>query len=253
MFAIILSAIGGLVFGSFANVVIYRVPERLSIVRPASRCPRCETPIRRRDNIPIVSWLLLKGRCRECGAPIPLRYPIVELAMGGAWALTAARLDATDLIAYLPLAWVLIVLSAIDIDHKLLPNRIVLPSIAVFAALSLITAALGPGLEAWVRGLVGGVVGFIGLLIMALISPRGMGMGDVKLAGLLGMALAYLSWDAVFIGFFLAFLSGALGGLALVLARRGGMKSQIPFGPYLALGTMLGVWFSEPIARAWLG
>jgi leader peptidase (prepilin peptidase)/N-methyltransferase len=250
---IALAGAGGLILGSFANVVIHRVPRDESIVRPGSRCPSCATPISARDNVPVVSWLLLRGRCRFCRARIGVRYPLVELVTGALFALAAARLPATDLIAYLPLMWVLVVLSGIDIDHKLLPNRIVLPSVVVFLALLAICAPLGPGWGAWFRALGGGGAAFAGLLIVALISPKGMGMGDVKLSALLGAGLGYRSWATVFVGYFLAFLAGALGGIMLILARRGGMKSQIPFGPYLALGTVLGVLWGPQIARVWLG
>lgn len=250
---IALAAVAGLAFGSFANVVIHRVPLNESVRAPRSRCPSCRTPIAARDNIPVLSWVLLGGRCRSCRARISVRYPVVELLTGALFGLAAWRLPAWDLVAYLPLIWVLVVLSGIDIDHKLLPNRIVLPSIAAFAGLLAISAAVGPGVGAWARALAAGAAGFGALFVLALIAPRGMGMGDVKLAALLGTALGYLSWPQVFIGFFLAFTAGAVGGILLILARRGGMKSEIPFGPYLALGTILAVLWGEPLRRVWLG
>ena len=253
MTGIILAGLGGLVLGSFANVVIHRVPRNESIVRPGSRCPHCGAAIRPHDNVPVASWVLLRGRCRGCGHHISVRYPLIELLTGVVFALTAWRVaESTDLIAYLPLAWVLIVLSGIDIDHKLLPNRIVVPAGGAMVGLLGVAAALGPGAGAWVRALAGGAAAFGGFLVMALISPRGMGMGDVKLSAVLGLALAYLGWDHLFIGIFLAFLAGALGGLIVVALRKGGMKTEIPFGPYLAIGTMLAVLWGEPIARAWL-
>ena len=254
MIGIVAAAVGGAILGSFANVVIYRVPRRESIVRPGSRCPSCGTALGAADNVPILSWVFLRGRCRHCGARISVRYPLVEIVTAGLFAAGAARIEpATDLIAYLPLFWVLVVLSAIDIDSKLLPNRIVVPSIGVMAVLLGSAAALGPGGGAWLRALGGGAAAFAGMLVIALISPRGMGMGDVKLAAVLGMALGYLGWAEIFVGFFLSFLAGAVGGILLILARRGGMKSEIPFGPYLALGTVLAILWGEGLANAWLG
>src|SRR5207245_2914009 len=128
---ILLAVLGGLVFGSFANVVVHRVPLKQSIVRPGSRCPSCGVEVRTRDNIPVVSWLLLRGRCRKCGARISARYPAIEILTAVLFGLAAWRIrPATDLIAYVPLLWVLVVLSFIDLEHKLLPNRIVIPALA---------------------------------------------------------------------------------------------------------------------------
>lgn len=250
---VLLAGAGGLLVGSFANVVIYRVPARISIVRPASRCRACETPLRPRDNIPVVSWLLLRGRCRTCRTRVSVRYPLVEVLTAGLFALTAWRLEPVELIAFLPVMWVLIVLSFIDIDHKLLPNRIVLPSVVTFAALlGVVVAIQGTG-SAWMRAMAGGAAAFAVLLVIALIYPRGMGMGDVKLAALLGAALGYFGWAEIYVGFFLSFVIGAAGGLLLVAAKRGGMKSEIPFGPYLAMGTVIGILWGPQIANAWLG
>lgn len=250
---IAIAAVAGALFGSFANVMIHRVPRRESVVRPASRCPSCETPIAPRDNVPILSWLLLRGRCRHCRARISVRYPIVEALTAGLFGLAAARLEPADLIAFLPLFWVLVVLSGIDIDHKLLPNRIVLPATAVMTVLLLGAALAGPGIGAWVRALVAGAASFAGFLVIALISPKGMGMGDVKLSAVLGMGLGYFGYARVFVGFFIAFLLGAVGGILLILARRGGMKSEIPFGPYLAAGTVIGILWGAGLTAAWLG
>lgn len=243
----------GAVFGSFANVVVHRVPLKQSIVRPPSRCPSCGVTLRARDNIPVVSWVLLRGKCRNCGARISPRYPSIEILTAALFGLAAWRIrPSTDLIAYLPLLWVLVVLSFIDLEHKLLPNRIVLPSFVAGVVLLGVTAALGPGLGAWVRALLGAAAAFATFFVIALISPRGMGMGDVKLSAVLGLALAYLSWSRLLVGFFISFLAGAVGGIALIAARRAGMKSEVPFGPYLALGTIVTVLFGGPIVHAWL-
>lgn len=253
-----LAGLAGLVLGSFANVVVHRVPRRESLVRPPSRCPACETPISPRDNVPVLSWILLRGRCRHCGARIAWRYPAVELLTGALFALAVLRLPQEaghtrwDLLPYVPLMFVLVVLSFIDLEHKILPNRIVLPALALEAALFGAASVAGPGLDAWLGALAGGAGGFGFFLLLAIVSPRGMGMGDVKLSALLGLALGYLGWERVFVGFFLAFVAGALFGIGLMLVRRAGRKSQVPFGPWLALGAVVAVLWGGPVADAWL-
>jgi len=250
---VIAAVVVGCTFGSFANVVIYRVPLKLSVVRPRSRCPHCGHEIGALENIPIISWVVLRGRCRSCAAPISFRYPLVEALTGALFGLVAWRLPRhTDLVAYLPLVWVLVVLAFIDAEHKILPNRIVLPSVVAGVALFGIAAALGPGVDAWLRALAGGAIGFGFMLLLALIAPRGMGMGDVKLSALLGMALGYLGWGRIFAGFFFAFVIGAVGGLAIIAIRGGGRKTQVPFGPSLAAGTIVAVLFGAQIQRIWL-
>ena len=251
---VILAVVMGLAFGSFANVVVHRVPLKQSIVKPASRCPSCGVELRARDNIPVISWLLLRGKCHNCGARISPRYPAIEILTSVLFGLAAWRIrPSTDLIAYLPLLWVLVVLSFIDLEHKLLPNRIVVPSFIAGVVLLGIAVAVGPpGLGAWVRALSGAAAGFGTFFILALISPRGMGMGDVKLSAVLGLALAYLGWPRLLVGFFISFAAGAVGGILLIAARRAGMKSEVPFGPYLALGTIVTVLFGGPIVHAWL-
>jgi leader peptidase (prepilin peptidase)/N-methyltransferase len=250
--AVIFSAFAGLAFGSFGNVVIYRVPRKESVVRPASHCPSCDTPLGMRENIPLYSWIVQRGRCRHCRAQIPPRYLFVEALTAGLFGLTALSVDRrTDLIAFLPLVWVLVVLSFIDLEHKKLPNRIVLPATVVEMGLLLVAALLGPGLHAWTRALVAGAGAFAFFFALALIAPAGMGMGDVKLSAMLGMALGYLGpWQRVVIGFFAAFLLGAVVGVVLMAARRAGRKSQIPFGPYMAAGTLIGIFWGAPLVRA---
>ena len=210
----------GLALGSFANVVIHRVPRGESIVRPASRCPSCGQPVAWRDNLPLVGWLLLRGRCRHCRAPISARYPLVELGMGLLWFLVSLRLVAAGLgwagPAYLALAFLCVVLAVIDASTRLLPNRITYPAFPIMLGL-LLVASVGVGdLGRLARGLLAALAVGAFFLLLALISPRGMGLGDVKLAPTLGLALGWLSWGAVAFGVFAGFL---LGGVAAWYAR----------------------------------
>jgi leader peptidase (prepilin peptidase) / N-methyltransferase len=251
-----LAGLLGLVAGSFANVVIHRVPRRESLVQPGSRCPACAAPVAWRDNLPLLGWLLLRGRCRSCRAPISIRYPLVELAMGLLWFVVALRLAGEGLgwaiPAYLALAFVCLVLAVIDAATRLLPNRITYPAFPVVAAL-LLVASVGLGdLGRFDRSLLAAaaVGGFF--LVLALLSPRGMGLGDVKLAPTLGLALGWLSWGAMAVGVFGAFLLGGLAGLAGMLALGLSRKSLLPFGPWLVAGAMLGVLAGGEVAD-WYG
>jgi leader peptidase (prepilin peptidase)/N-methyltransferase len=251
-----LAGLLGLAAGSFANVVIHRVPRRESVVRAGSRCPACGAPVAWRDSLPLLGWLLLRGRCRCCRAPIPLRYPLVELAMGLLWFAVALRLAGAGLgwavPAYLALAFVCLVLAVIDADTRLLPNRITYPAFPVVAGL-LLVASLGLGdLGRLGRGLLAAaaVGGFF--LVLALISPRSMGLGDVKLAPTLGLALGWLSWGTVAVGVFAAFLLGGLAGLTGIVALGLSRKSLLPFGPWLVAGALLGVLAGGELA-GWYG
>ncbi|MGH2786143.1 MAG: prepilin peptidase [Actinomycetota bacterium] len=257
--AVVLAGVGGLIFGSFLNVVVHRVPRKESIVRPASRCPSCGHELSPADNIPVFSWILLRGRCRYCRAPISIRYPAAELLTASIWMVAVARRDQLappgtpadaigwQLLGFLPFLWVLVALSLIDLEHKILPNKIVYPSVLVAIPLLGLTAALGPGLDPWVRALLGGLAGAGGFLIVALISPAGMGMGDVKLAGLIGLFLGYLGWGRLLLAFFASFALGAIVGIALMIVGRAGRKTAIPFGPFMALGAIISALVGETL------
>lgn len=251
---VILAVFGGLAFGSFTGVVVARVPAKESLVRPRSRCTNCGHELAVADNIPVVSWLMLKGRCRYCGARISARYPAGEALTAAVWAVAVVRLGVSwDLLAFLPFLWVLIALSLIDLETKLLPNRIVYPSVIAGVVLVGIAAAAGPGLDAWLRALAAMTVSALGFFVVALISPKGMGMGDVKLSALIGLCLGYISWGRVFLGFFLAFLAGAVIGIGLMLVGKAGRKTAIPFGPFMGLGAIIATLYGEPILRFWRG
>jgi leader peptidase (prepilin peptidase) / N-methyltransferase len=224
----------GAVVGSFLNVVIHRVPMKRSLVRPGSRCPSCMSPIAAYDNVPVVSWLLLRGRCRHCDARISPRYPAVELLTALAFvAVVAVRGFDDDLLLELPFVACLIALAGIDLDHKLLPNRIVYP----MAAYGLVATAIVDTNDL-VEHLVAGASGFLFLFIAVLAYPRGMGMGDVKLAGAMGLYLGLSIVPAMLI----AFLTGSVVGLAM-MAREGAQarKKAVPFGVFLALGGIVGI------------
>ncbi|MDQ1514402.1 MAG: leader peptidase (prepilin peptidase) / N-methyltransferase [Actinomycetota bacterium] len=251
---VLMCGLFGLIIGSFLNVVIWRVPRKLSVVRPPSHCPQCETPIRPIDNIPVVAWLALRGKCRHCGNPIPVRYPLVEAGCGVLFAAVAARFGSSwALPAFLVLTAALLAISIIDLEHFIVPDRITAPlTVSALALLGLAAAADGDGWR-YGRVLLGGLAFFAFLLLLNLLYPRGMGMGDVKLSFSLGLYLGWLGWGQVFLGGFLAFLLGALVGVGLIATGVKGRKDFVPFGPFLAAGTMIVLLWGEPILRWYTG
>jgi leader peptidase (prepilin peptidase)/N-methyltransferase len=250
----VLVALLGLAVGSFLNVVISRVPAGESVVRPASRCPGCGSAIRAWQNVPVLSWVALRGRCASCREPISLQYPAVELLTAAAFVLVVVRLDwSWSIPAYLYLAAIGIALLVIDLQTHRLPNAIVLPSYPVLAVL-LGLASWGAGdLGSFVRALIGGAILFGAYFAMALAYPGGMGFGDVKLAGLLGAGLAFLGWGELAVGGFAAFLLGGVFSIGLLLVGRAGRKSGIPFGPWMIAGAALGLAAGGALFDAYLG
>jgi leader peptidase (prepilin peptidase) / N-methyltransferase len=231
---IVVAGLFGGVIGSFLNVVAHRVPRGESLVSPGSHCPACDAPVKPYDNIPVVSWLLLRGRCRNCGTRISPRYPLVELATAVTFAaVVAARGFDDDLVLELPFVAALIALAAIDLDVKLLPNKIVYP-LAVYGVIATVLVDRDDLPE----NLIAGAAAFAFLLAAVVAYPRGMGMGDVKLAGAMGLYLGL----SVIPALLAAFLSGSLVGV-IILAREGaaGRKKAVPFGIFLALGGVVGV------------
>ena len=229
-----MAAVLGAVIGSFLNVVIHRVPAGESLVSPGSRCPECGTPVRPWDNVPVLSWLLLRGRCRACGARISRRYPLVELLTAVAFAaVVAVRGFDEDLVLELPFVAALIALAAIDLDHRILPNKIVYP-MAAWGVIATVLVDRDDLLE----NLAAGAGAFAFLFIAVLAYPRGMGMGDVKLGGAMGLYLGLSVIPALLV----AFLSGSVVGLGMI-AREGASarKKAVPFGVFLALGGIVGV------------
>lgn len=246
------AAVLGLIIGSFLNVVVWRVPRGESLVRPPSHCPRCDAPIAPRDNIPVLSWLLLRGKCRHCGEPISPRYPLVELLTGAVFGGLAARVGLHwALPAFLYFGAICVALALIDLDHKRLPNAITLPSYVVGLVLLGGATLLDHEPHRMVRVLAGMAALYAFYFLLVLIYPKGMGWGDVKLSGVLGMYLAYLGVAPLVVGGILGFaFGGVFGALALVLGKAT-RKTMLPYGPFMIAGALVGVWWGQAIADAY--
>jgi leader peptidase (prepilin peptidase) / N-methyltransferase len=244
--AIALAAVGGLLVGSFLNVVAYRLPRGESLVHPRSRCPSCGTQLRAVDNIPVVSWLALRGRCHHCGAPVSARYPLVELATGALYAaVVATQDDGARIVLGLLLVTALVPITLIDLDYRIIPNRITGP-----AAIAALVAIAVLDTDFLVEALLGAVAGGGFFFIAAVLYPRGMGMGDVKLAGVLGLYLGRAVAPAILI----ALIVGVIVGAAII-ARKGaveGRKTAVPFGPFLALGGIVAFFVGNELVDAYL-
>lgn len=238
-------AVFGLVIGSFLNVCIARLPERRSLWRPGSACPVCGTPIRWYDNIPVLSFVVLRGRCRACGNAIAWRYPLVEIVTSGLFALTYLRFGWT---AQLPVALVLIsaliVITGIDLVHQIIPDLLTLPGILLGFLANFATARVG-----WLESLLGILVGGGTFFVIILASNGGMGGGDMKLGAMLG---AFLGWKITLVSLLIAVLAGGLVAVVLLLMRTRGRKDPVPFGPFLALGGTAGLFWGETLLACYL-
>jgi leader peptidase (prepilin peptidase)/N-methyltransferase len=245
--ALLPAAAFGLLIGSFLNVVAYRLPRGESLAHPGSHCPWCDAPVSPRDNIPVLSWLLLRGRCRGCSEPIARRYPIVEALTAVLFvAVAVVRADdAALLVLGLVLVAFLVPIAIIDLDHRIIPNRLTAPAALLAVALG---TALDPGGE--VERLVAGAVAGGVLLLPSLLHPSGMGMGDAKLVGVLGLYLG----RGVGPAFLVAFAVGTAVGVAIML-RKGmtaGRKTAVPFGPFLAFGGLVGLLAGDELVQLYL-
>jgi leader peptidase (prepilin peptidase)/N-methyltransferase len=244
--AIVLAALGGLIIGSFLNVVAYRLPRGESLAHPPSRCPSCEAPVKPYDNIPVLSWLLLRGRCRNCKAPISARYPIVEALTGALWALVmwARWDDASGIALGIVLVTIVIPIAIIDFEHRIIPNRITGP-----AAVVAIAIGLALDMDFVVEQLIAGAAAGGFFLLAAIAYPRGMGMGDVKLAGVMGLYLGRAVGLAVLIGL----VAGVVVGAAIIarLGTKEGRKTAVPFGPFLALGAVIAIFAGDAVADSY--
>lgn len=249
-----LSALVGLVVGSVLSVVIERVPAKIPLLSPGPRCEKCAAAVSLRDGVPVVSWLLLRGRCRNCSERISIRYPAVEALTAALFVAVALRFGVRPVVlAYWLFAGTLVTVSAIDLEHFIVPNHIVYPVLAatipLFGVLSLVDGAP----IALARAAVGGAIGFGALLVIHLVQPRGMGFGDVRLAGVIGIYLGWLSIGDVALGLVLGFCLAAVLGIALLAAGKAGRKARVPFAPFLALGAMIVVLWGGPILSLWNG
>ncbi len=242
----------GAVIGSFLNVVIYRIPrgddwrsQLRSLAWPGSHCTGCEQPLKWYDNIPLASYALLRGRCRNCGERIPVRYPLVEFGNAALYALAGWYFGPEPLLLpALLFISLLIAVFFIDLEHYIIPNVIVLPAAVIGLAA---TIAIEP--SRWLEILVAGGASAAFFFLIAFIKPGGMGMGDVKLAGMMGFYLG----KAVLVALFLGFLLGAIVGVGLMVAGRKGRKSRVPFGPFLAVGGLIALFVGENLLDLYLG
>jgi len=272
IFLVVIAGVFGLLIGSFLNVVAYRVPAKVSLMRE-SRCPHCDAKIKPWHNVPVLGWMVLGGKCANCKAPISPRYPIVEAVTGIAFAVitwvglispevlgvsspsfvgrstTEGIALALVILAFLYFAAISIVLTLIDLDTHRLPNSIVLPSYLVSGILLTIAAALLGDWGSLLRAAIGMAAMYLFYALLRLARPGGMGGGDVKLAGVIGIYLGWIGWGALAVGAFAAFLYGGVFGIALVLLRRAGRKTAIPFGPWMILGAWTGVFAGEAVGR----
>jgi leader peptidase (prepilin peptidase)/N-methyltransferase len=257
----------GMVIGSFLNVVVYRLPQGMSLSTPASSCPKCGSSIKAYDNIPVLSWMMLRGKCRNCHVGISARYPLVELGtaaffvvvgfyFAGSIAVTqpgrVAIANGVSLVAFLYLGAISVALAIIDVETHTLPNRIVMPAYIVGAALLTGSSIISGDFAPLLRAGIGLAALWAAYALMRIAYPKGMGFGDVKLAGVLGLYLGWSGWGALVVGSFGAFVLGGVFGIGVILLRRGTRKSGIPFGPWMLAGAWLGILFGNTIATGYL-
>lgn len=244
----------GLVMGSFANVVAYRVPRRISLGVSRSRCPTCLHTLTWWENIPLLSYLLLAGKCRNCRRRISVRYPLVELVTASGWLVVVKSIGLRpELPAFLWFTTTLVILSVIDLEHRKIPWRVVFPSFIAGVLLLLLAALRAEDLGTWARALAGAGIYWAPMLAIGLAVPKGMGGGDINLAAYLGLHLGWLGLSLVGVGAFAGVFIGASVGVLLVLVGSKGRKDTIPFGPSMALGAMVAIVFGRQLLDAWLG
>ncbi|MFI7588890.1 prepilin peptidase [Spongisporangium articulatum] len=247
----------GLLIGSFLNVVIVRVPQGLSVVRPGSTCV-CGEPVAPRDNVPVLSWLLLRGRARCCGAPIGVRYPVIEaftavsFAAVAGWVAGPGDVTLWVLPALLYLVAVCIALAAIDLEHYRLPDALTLPSYGVGLVLLVLPSVADDQLSALLRALACGAGFWLCYFLLWFLYPQGMGFGDVKFSGVLGLYLGWFGVGQAFVGWMAGFVLGGVLGITLMALGLATRKSQIPFGPYMIAGAWVGLVVGGPVADWYL-
>ncbi len=248
---ITICAVLGVAIGSFLNVLIYRIPRNIPFANDRSKCPKCQAPIAVRDLIPIISWLLLRGKCRNCQEKISIRYPLIEIFTGVLFGLTGARIGAHWFLpAELVFVAALIAISAIDLEYFVIPNRLVYPAGFICLALLISAAVVGGDWHSLRTALISSMGAWLFMLVIHLISPRGMGFGDVRLAALIGLNVGWLSPGRAIFAIFLGFLLGATVGIAMIVFRHASRKSALPFGPFLAAAAVIALFVQySPLER----
>lgn len=246
-------ALFGLVVGSFANVVIFRVPAGGSIVKPPSACPKCGFRLRSVDNVPIVSWLALRGRCHSCRGPISVRYPLVEALVGLIFAGIGWRFGISWTgIGEALLAAGMVILGFIDLDHMLLPRRVVYITLTLVALAFVAGAVAGSQWHRLAVAAISAVVPWALFFTINYIAPKALGFGDVRLALLIGFGLGWLGAGYAFLGFILASVLGSIVGLTLIALGKAGRRTQVPFGTFLATGTVVAALAGAPVVNWYL-
>lgn len=239
-FFYIISFVLGSIIGSFLNVCIYRIPNGESIILPSSHCPHCKGNIRFYDNIPIINFIILGGKCRQCNGPISWRYPVVEFLNGTGYFFILWRFGlTTEAVIYSLLFSALVVITFIDLDHQIIPDLITLPGIPIGFLLA--STVLPAGVK---NSLVGILLGGGLLYLVAFVSRGGMGGGDIKLMAMVG---AFLGWKAVLLTIFIGSLLGSIVGIFLMVFKGKGRKHPVPFGPFLSLGTIVSIFWGKEI------
>lgn len=246
---VVVAVVLGLCVGSFLNVVIWRVPQGLSVLRPGSRCVHCEAALSWSDNVPLLSWVALRGRCRRCGGPIAPRYPLVEASCAALFGIIAWRCAPWTVPAYAAAAAGLLALSVIDLEHRRLPDRVLGPSAALTVAALGAEALARRDAAPLLSAVVGAAIGLAAIGAIHVAKPDGMGFGDVKLAALCGLILGRQGAGFVGVGLFGAFVAGAVVGVAL-LAGGAGRRTHLPFGPFLGGSALAVALFGAPLVHA---
>lgn len=243
----------GLALGSFANVVIYRVPLGVSVVRPRSACPHCGEPVAPYDNVPLVSWIVLKGRCRRCGAPIRVRYPLIESLVAALFfGVTMWQGLSAELLILLPSIWFGVVLSAIDFDVRRLPRALTWPWLGTASAAVIGVAMVTANPWMIVRAAIASLAFWLFYLVVFLVAPRGLGGGDVALAPILGVVAGSFGWEQAFVGFFAAPLWGMVIAIVPMIKARALRGIKVPYGPAMIVGCATGVLWGESIVSWYL-
>jgi leader peptidase (prepilin peptidase) / N-methyltransferase len=247
-----LFALAGLVFGSFLTVLVHRLPRKEGVVRGRSRCPRCGAEIRARDNIPVISWVLLRGRCRACGEPISPEYPLTELATAALFAGAALAFEDLLLSALVaPFLGLMLAVGLIDARWRIVPNAIMYPALVIYLV-ALGVADLAGGGVSLPRALLGSLLYAGPLFLVALAVPGGMGMGDVKLAALIGLVLGSIDLSYVGVAAAVGIIGGGVGAILALVVLGYRRRQHIPFGPFLAVGAIVAAFAAPAISSLYL-